>query len=708
MKVRDLMSRDITRLPPTATVREAIALMESRRISSVIVEREGEDEPFGIVTRRDIVYRVAARGLDPAHVQLAGIMSLALITVDPALDSGYASRLMRRFNIRHLPVLRDTELVGIVSYHDVLRVFTLLVSVPFFRELGVEDLIALLQIAAVRACPPGTVLIQEGRMDRDLFLLDEGEMEVSTCRAGRIARIQPGEFFGEVELFGGQRSATVRAVSTSRVLVFDGRRFLELVGRRERLGAVVYGNMARILSERLKRANRFLFLRGIWAHRLLVLRVAVIAAAIFASLVLGTAAVSESPAFCKSCHYMRPYQASWSASPHRDVTCTKCHKSYGLGGAVRGKITGVAMLVRYATKTYGPKPEAKVDDTSCLSSGCHSTATRAWIFRSEGGDTTRSHEVWFDHARHLRPLSEVGTLRCTSCHGHREQEEHFSVSASTCFLCHFSSEVSSAGMCRACHQVGRDSGSGKRLRVDHSRLARGADCLACHRNVASGSVRVEESRCTACHLQPDSLPSVEMHRVHVLAADVDCLDCHSTITHPGPEDRILAGRCDACHVGEHSAQERLYLGEGGVGVTGRPALMFYMHVECTACHQAGSGAMDSTHAGAAPGVTGQVCLDCHDVSAADQARMWRTTIERSLERVRSALARFEAAAGPATPTSHPEAFRLYQEARRNYETVREDPSAAIHNFRYAQDLLEASEERLGTALSLVGAGDGDR
>src|SRR3989337_2892649 len=111
------MSRDVARLPPTATVREAIALMESRRISSVLVERAEEEEPYGIVTRSDIVYRVAGRGLDPRAVPLVEMMSLAPIVADPALDVGYANRLMRRFGIRHLPVLDGLEIVGVISSH---------------------------------------------------------------------------------------------------------------------------------------------------------------------------------------------------------------------------------------------------------------------------------------------------------------------------------------------------------------------------------------------------------------------------------------------------------------------------------------------------------------------------------------------------------------------------------------------------------------
>ena len=704
MKVRDLMTRDVAILPRTATVAQAIAVMEARRASSVLIEREGEDEPWGIVSRSDVVHRVAARGLDPARVAVTEVMSAALLAVDPALDVGYASRLMRRFRVRHLPVFEGTALVGIISFNDVLRIFRLLSDIPFFRKLPLEDLMALLQIASVRICADGEILVREGEEGRELFLLEEGAMSVSTKQAGRIARIRAHELFGEMELFGGRRSATVRSAGVSRVLAFDAERLVALLATRERLGAVVFESMARILSDRLRRANRFLFVRGLWTHRALVLRATGVVATVFLAAVLGLAGASESPSFCNACHYMRPYQASWRASPHRDVACTKCHEAYGWQGAWRGKITGLAMVVRYATKTYAPRPEAKVEDASCRRSGCHATESRAWLFRAAGGGGAR-----FDHALHERPIQGFGTLRCTSCHAHREGEEHFAVAASTCFLCHLGGTEAPPTPCRGCHDFGpvTAAGGADPARVQHAALGAATDCLSCHRNVGAGAVPVDRTRCASCHLETGPLAEEQMHRVHVLENGADCFDCHADVKHPGPSDRILAGRCEACHGGMHEAQERLYLGEGGEGVPRRPALMFYYHVECTACHEPG-GAGPVPGTGAPHGIAaGSACLDCHDKTLEDRARMWRVTIERSRARVASSLSRFATLAGPDGAARHPEAFRLYEEARHNFQVVAADPSAGIHNFRYAEDLLKASEERIREALDLLSAREGD-
>ncbi len=700
------MTQELARLPPGATAEEAIRIMEGRRISCILVDRNCEEEPWGIVTRRDVVWKIAARGLDPARVRLRDVMNPALLTVDPALDVGYASRLMRRFGVRHLPVLQGESLVGILTYHDVLHAFSLLTHVPFFEKLPVEDLIALLCLASIRHCPAGEILIREGELGRDLFLLERGEMSVVTRRAGRIARIRPGELFGEMELFGGLRSATVRAVQDSRLLVIDGGRFLSLALARQRVGAVVYESMARVLSDRLRRANRFLFLRGLWTHRAFVLRATAVGVATFVAAVLATAAVSENPAFCRNCHFMRPYHDSWSASPHRKIACTNCHKSYGLDGALHGKITGLAMTARYVTSTYSPNPKARVADGACLHSGCHAAPVRTAGFLPLGSGT----KLGFDHAVHLRPTGALGKLHCTSCHNHRGGEEHFSVSASTCFLCHFADSGAPDTPCRGCHETpAAVIAAGGSSRVNHAALPAKADCRSCHRNVAAGGTATDPSRCTSCHLRPSPLPPLEMHRAHLGRRDVDCFDCHATVTHPGQSDRVLAGRCEGCHQDEHAAQERLYLGEGGAGVSERPALMFYMHVECTACHRAGGAATDSARVPAHKGVWRSACTECHDLTFEEKARMWQTTIRRAMDRVQGDLERFEARTGGGRSgrarTDVPvEAIRMYNEARKNFDVVAADPSAGIHNFRYAEDLLKASEQRLGEAFRLLDSG----
>ncbi len=698
MRVLDLMTRDVAVLPGDARLFEAVRLLAERRISSVIVRPSREDVPWGIVTHRDIVSKVAARGLDPSEVRIDSVMRPAFLLVDPSLNVGHASRLMRRFGVRHLLVLEGSRPAGILSYHDVLSLFTLLRRVPFFSRLAADDLAALLNLASLRRCPKDTVLIREGEEDRSLFLLESGELVVSTKRAGRIARIREGEIVGEVELFGGTRSATVRTARPSTVIVIDGERFTQLALRREHLGAVVFESMSRLLSRRLRRANRSLFLRGIWSHRAYVLRAALVSAGVFVALVLGTATVSETPSLCPSCHNMQPYHATWTTSAHREIRCTTCHWSYGLRGAVRGKITGVAMVVRYATKTYDPKPVAKVPDSSCLRSGCHTSQARAPRFEVDGAP-----DVAFSHAAHLAELAPIGMPTCTSCHNHRGQKVHFSVEAATCNLCHFASVSERVTPCRGCHDFDARAGAAV-VRLDHTPYRTDAECHSCHGDASRGRIEVEPSRCNACHLDVEWLATPEMHHVHVREELVDCFDCHSEIEHPGSREEDPVTDCEACHVDSHEPQKRLYAGEAGAGVRGRPALMQYFQVKCTACHGVDVAGRKPDDAPPTPGPSAErSCIRCHETDMDEETRAFVSAIEELDRRVRTQIDRVEARLRSGGAAADTTAERLYEEALSNYSFVTADASAAIHNFRYAQDLLRAAEESSRRALEILEA-----
>jgi len=122
MKVRDLMSYPIATVPPEAMVLDAIKVMAEQKKGSVLVARECLlKECLGIVTTSQIFREVFARGLDPARVRIADIMTPApLITIDLDDSTQKAAELMREHNIRRLPVMKNGALVGIVTSKDLL------------------------------------------------------------------------------------------------------------------------------------------------------------------------------------------------------------------------------------------------------------------------------------------------------------------------------------------------------------------------------------------------------------------------------------------------------------------------------------------------------------------------------------------------------------------------------------------------------------
>ena len=115
MQVRDIMHTDVKTTAPTDTFDHVATVLRENGISSVVVVEDGK--LAGIVTERDLVNLVADGG-DPRTTKVADRMSKDLDTVDPKTDIAEAADHMARLKIRHLPVLQDGELSGIISIRD--------------------------------------------------------------------------------------------------------------------------------------------------------------------------------------------------------------------------------------------------------------------------------------------------------------------------------------------------------------------------------------------------------------------------------------------------------------------------------------------------------------------------------------------------------------------------------------------------------------
>jgi len=118
MKAKDIMSTEVVTIKGTATVAAAVAKMKKAGVRSLIVERRAPDDAYGIVTQRDVAYKVLAPGLDPATVKVHEIMSKPLVVVNPNLDVKYVARLMANMKLSRAPVIGDHRLLGVVSISD--------------------------------------------------------------------------------------------------------------------------------------------------------------------------------------------------------------------------------------------------------------------------------------------------------------------------------------------------------------------------------------------------------------------------------------------------------------------------------------------------------------------------------------------------------------------------------------------------------------
>ncbi len=103
---------------PETTVSEAAELMANRNVGAVmVVERE---RLVGIFTERDAVFRVIAQGRDARTTRLADVMTTTPLTVDPDKSFGYALLMMHENGFRHVPVIENGKLIGIVSSRNAL------------------------------------------------------------------------------------------------------------------------------------------------------------------------------------------------------------------------------------------------------------------------------------------------------------------------------------------------------------------------------------------------------------------------------------------------------------------------------------------------------------------------------------------------------------------------------------------------------------
>jgi CBS domain-containing protein len=79
--------------------------------------------PVGVLTDRDIVVSLVARGIDPTAVRVGDIMSLNPVTAQESDSMEVALRRMSQFGVRRLPVLNDrSDLVGVIAIDDILKV----------------------------------------------------------------------------------------------------------------------------------------------------------------------------------------------------------------------------------------------------------------------------------------------------------------------------------------------------------------------------------------------------------------------------------------------------------------------------------------------------------------------------------------------------------------------------------------------------------
>jgi CBS domain-containing protein len=111
-------SQDLLAVEVATSIAEAARLMSERQVGAVPI-LDGE-RVVGIFTERDVLSRVVAAGVDPARTPVNAVMSTDLVVADIADDHQTCLRRMQQAHVRHLLVLKDGRLAGILSMRDLL------------------------------------------------------------------------------------------------------------------------------------------------------------------------------------------------------------------------------------------------------------------------------------------------------------------------------------------------------------------------------------------------------------------------------------------------------------------------------------------------------------------------------------------------------------------------------------------------------------
>jgi CBS domain-containing protein len=117
MKVKDIMTKDITYINPDSKVVEAAQLMQKHNVGSIpVCDQSGV---IGIVTDRDIIVRNIAHGKDPKETPVRDVMTGQVIMASPDMEVDEVAGMMASKQIRRVPVVDNNMIVGMVALGDI-------------------------------------------------------------------------------------------------------------------------------------------------------------------------------------------------------------------------------------------------------------------------------------------------------------------------------------------------------------------------------------------------------------------------------------------------------------------------------------------------------------------------------------------------------------------------------------------------------------
>jgi len=119
--VRDVMTRQVIVIDPDRTIADAAKRMAAKKIGGLVVVEHGR--PIGLLTDRDILWNVTAKGKNPSKVLVRDVMTSPVATVSPLTTLRAAARVMLEQKTRWIVVTRLENVEGIVTASDLTQGF---------------------------------------------------------------------------------------------------------------------------------------------------------------------------------------------------------------------------------------------------------------------------------------------------------------------------------------------------------------------------------------------------------------------------------------------------------------------------------------------------------------------------------------------------------------------------------------------------------
>jgi signal-transduction protein with cAMP-binding, CBS, and nucleotidyltransferase domain len=104
------------------TVRNCLKIMQTKKVKSIIVERDNAHDAFGIVTYTNILYAIFSQDGDMDLLNVYDIATKPIIQISSELNIRYAAQMMINNNVNRLLVTNNGEILGLISMNDIVAV----------------------------------------------------------------------------------------------------------------------------------------------------------------------------------------------------------------------------------------------------------------------------------------------------------------------------------------------------------------------------------------------------------------------------------------------------------------------------------------------------------------------------------------------------------------------------------------------------------